>query len=245
MSGAVLVALTTSLPESIGEVRVTGLPVLLAEDASMSIETLVKVIGAAERFIAFITGILVSKYDRFPIMYGIRGRGCLRSTICPTWRDTRTQAGGWGTMPIIRCRTIPLVTWWMVIYQYYLYFPGTLDEIEDMFEVVKNIVRTDGGLAEADKGIWRSGRRKAFCLIEGDVLGGAGPGRKDCRTLQKGGYAISGVAEASWLRRGCFHAGGWKEGDSELFADLLQYELDSVAASDGGVRLYWCYRPTV
>lgn len=42
-----------------------------------------------------------------------------------------------------------------VIYQYYKYFPGTLDEIEDMWEIVRNIIRTV--IAEwekPDKGIW-------------------------------------------------------------------------------------------
>ena len=42
-----------------------------------------------------------------------------------------------------------------VIYQYYEFFPGTLDEIEDMWEIVRNISRTISTHWEKpDKGIW-------------------------------------------------------------------------------------------
>jgi GH15 family glucan-1,4-alpha-glucosidase len=42
-----------------------------------------------------------------------------------------------------------------VIYQYYEFFPGTLDEIEDMWEIVRNIIFTVSTHWEKpDKGIW-------------------------------------------------------------------------------------------
>jgi len=42
-----------------------------------------------------------------------------------------------------------------VIYQYYRNFPGTLDEIEDMWEIVQNIIRTVSAIWDKpDKGIW-------------------------------------------------------------------------------------------
>ncbi len=42
-----------------------------------------------------------------------------------------------------------------VIYQYYKVFPGTLDEIEDIWEIVRNICRTITTQWEKpDKGIW-------------------------------------------------------------------------------------------
>ena len=54
-SGAVLAALTTSIPEVIGRDRL-GLPLLLATDASMSINPGTWGIGAAKRFMEFIKG---------------------------------------------------------------------------------------------------------------------------------------------------------------------------------------------
>jgi alpha,alpha-trehalase len=42
-----------------------------------------------------------------------------------------------------------------VIYQYYQFFPGTLDEIEDIWEIVRNISRTVSTQWEQpDRGIW-------------------------------------------------------------------------------------------
>ena len=71
-SGAVLAALTTSLPESVGEVRNWDYRFCWLRDASMSIDTLLTVghQGAAKRFMTFIHNILKKKSDSFQIMYG-------------------------------------------------------------------------------------------------------------------------------------------------------------------------------
>ena len=168
-SGAVLAALTTSLPESIGEVRNWDYRFCWLRDASMSIETLVKVghRGAAERFIAFITGILYSKYDRFQIMYGIRGERVLTEYDLPHlagYKNSKPVRVGNDAYHQMQNDSFGYLM--DVIYQYYLYFPGTLDEIEDMFEVVKNIVRTVmEDWRKPDKGIWEiRGDEKHFVL---------------------------------------------------------------------------------
>ena len=84
-SGAVLVALTTSLPESIGEVRNWDYRFCWVRDASMTIDTLIymKHNYTAKRFIKFITNILRSRDDNFQIMYGIRGEKELTEEILP------------------------------------------------------------------------------------------------------------------------------------------------------------------
>ena len=53
-----------------------------------------------------------------------------------------------------------------VIYRYYRFFPGSFDEVEDMFEVVKNIVRTvSADWEKPDKGIWEiRGEEQHFVL---------------------------------------------------------------------------------
>ena len=68
-SGAVLAALTTSLPESIGEVRNWDYRFCWIRDASMSIDTLLEVghHGAARRFMSFIKSIIRKKSDSFQI----------------------------------------------------------------------------------------------------------------------------------------------------------------------------------
>jgi GH15 family glucan-1,4-alpha-glucosidase len=157
-SGAMLAALTTSLPESIGEVRNWDYRFCWLRDASMSIDTLLDVghQGAARRFMSFIKGIIRKKSDSFQIMYGIRGERILKEEILDH------LSGHENSKPVrigndaYHQRQNDSFGYLMdVIYQYYRFFPGTQDEIEDIFEVVKNIVRTiSRDWNEPDKGIW-------------------------------------------------------------------------------------------
>lgn len=157
-SGAVLAALTTSLPESIGEVRNWDYRFCWLRDASMSIDTLLYVghQGAAKRFMTFIKNILKKKSDSFQIMYGIRGERVLTEEILDH------LSGHEGSKPVrigndaYHQKQNDSFGYLMdVIFQYYRFFPGTLDEIEDMYEIVKNVVRTvTRDWHKPDKGIW-------------------------------------------------------------------------------------------
>lgn len=157
-SGAVLAALTTSLPESIGEVRNWDYRFCWLRDASMSIDTLLDVghQGAAKRFMGFIKSIIRKKSDNFQIMYGIRGERVLTEEILEHLTGHEHSAPVRIGNDAYHQRQNDSFGYLMdVIYQYYRFFPGTLDEIEDMFQVVKNIVRTvSRDWLEPDKGIW-------------------------------------------------------------------------------------------
>lgn len=157
-TGAVLAALTTSIPETIGEVRNWDYRFCWLRDASMTIETLFGMghAGAARRFIGFIKGILKSKQDVFQIMYGIRGERELHEKELP-------HLSGFENSRPVRIgnaayyqRQNDVFGYLMdVIYQYYKYFPGTLDEIEDIWEIVRMIIRTVmSDWEKPDKGIW-------------------------------------------------------------------------------------------
>ena len=84
-SGAVLAALTTSIPETIGEVRNWDYRFCWLRDASMSIDTLIHMghPNSARRFLTYIKKILVSKQDSFQIVYGIRGERDLEEVDLP------------------------------------------------------------------------------------------------------------------------------------------------------------------
>jgi len=166
-SGAVLAALTTSIPESVGEVRNWDYRFCWLRDASMSIETLLTVghQGTAKRFMTFIKNILKNKSDTFQIMYGIHGERILTETELTHlsgYKKSRPVRIGNGAYNQIQNDSFGYLM--DVIYQYYRYFPGTLDEIEDMFEVVKNIVKTViDNWQEPDNGIWEiRGEKKHF-----------------------------------------------------------------------------------
>lgn len=230
-SGAVLAALTTSLPESIGEVRNWDYRFCWLRDASMSIETLVKVghRGAAERFIAFITGILNSKYDRFQIMYGIRGERVLTEYDLPHlagYKNSKPVRVGNDAYHQMQNDSFGYLM--DVIYQYYLYFPGTLDEIEDMFEVVKNIVRTVmEDWRKPDKGIWEiRGDEKHFVLSKVMCWVALDRAEKIAVMLQKGGYADKWRCEAELIKTDVFMQ-GWKEEIQSFSQTYCNTELDS------------------
>ncbi len=157
-TGAILAALTTSIPETIGEVRNWDYRFCWLRDASMSIQTLLKMghRNTAERFIVYIKGILKSKNDSFQIMYGIRGERKLTE-------EQLNHLSGYENSKPVRIGNAAFdqkqndVFGYLldVIYQYYAFFPGTLDEIEDMWEFVRNISRTVSTQWEnPDRGIW-------------------------------------------------------------------------------------------
>lgn len=166
-SGAVLAALTTSIPEAIGETRNWDYRFCWLRDASMSIDTLLQVghAGAANRFIGFIKSILRKKSDAFQIMYGIRGERTLTEEILPNLSGYKgTQPVRIGNAAYNQKQNDTFGYLMDVIYKYYLYFPGTLDDIEDMFEIVKNIVITVmEDWEKPDKSIWEiRGKEKHF-----------------------------------------------------------------------------------
>jgi GH15 family glucan-1,4-alpha-glucosidase len=157
-TGAVLAALTTSIPETIGEVRNWDYRFCWLRDASMSIETLLKMghYYSAQSFMGYLKGILKSKSDSFQVMYGIRGEHGLDETEL-------SHLSGYENSKPVRIgnaaysqRQNDVFGYLLnVIHQYYEFFPGTLDEIEDIWEIVRNISWTVSTHWEKpDKGIW-------------------------------------------------------------------------------------------
>lgn len=229
-TGAVLAALTTSLPESIGEVRNWDYRFCWLRDASMSIETLVKVghRNAAERFIAFLNKILQSKSDKFQIMYGIRGERVLTETELPHLKGYKNSRPVRIGNDAYRQKQNDSFGYLMdVIYQYYQYFQGTLDEIEDMFQVVKNIIRTvRQDWRKPDKGIWEiRGEEKHFVLSKIMCWVAFDRAVSIARMLNQKELADKWETEANEIKEDVLKNGWKKEGFfSQTYCNL---ELDS------------------
>lgn len=157
-SGAVIAALTTSIPETIGEERNWDYRFCWIRDASMSIETLLKMghRSAAKRFMGFIKGILKSKSDSFQIMYGIDGDRNLKEEVLSHldgYADSKPVRVG--NAAYSQRQNDSLGYLMDVIYNYYLHFPGTLDEMEEMWEIVKNVVKAvSAEWRKKDQSIW-------------------------------------------------------------------------------------------
>jgi GH15 family glucan-1,4-alpha-glucosidase len=230
-TGAVLAAVTTSIPETIGEVRNWDYRFCWLRDASMSIETLMSMghQGAARRFISFVKSIIRSKNDTFQIMYGIRGERILTEEILPHF------AGYEGSSPVRignaayhQKQNDSLGYLMDVIYKYYLYFPGTLDEIEDIWEVVKNIVRTVyEEWRNPDQGIWEI-RNSSSHFVFSKVMCWVALDRavRIAQLLDKESYAGEWKKEADEIRRD-IHTNGWKEELGSFSQTYSNMEADS------------------
>ncbi len=245
-SGAVLAALTTSLPEAIGEVRNWDYRFCWLRDASMSIETLLKMghMNAAQRFLTYIESILRSKCDTFQIMYGIRSERELLETDLPHlsgYENSRPVRIGNGAYNQRQNDVFGYLL--NVIYQYYKYFPSTLAEIEDMWEIVRNISRTVSTHWEKpDKGIWEIRNEekhfvfsKVMCWVAMDRAS------KIADLLNKKFYAESWLDIANDIKDDVLK-NGWKE-DIDSFSQtydnshldaslLLMAEYGFIAAED-------------
>src|SRR5665647_2461430 len=157
-TGAVLAALTTSIPETIGHVRNWDYRFCWLRDASMSIDTLLRMghYNSALRFLTYLKGILKSKNDSFQIMYGIRGERELTEFDLPHLSGyENSKPVRIGNAAFYQKQNDVFGYLLNVIQQYYEVFPGTLDEIEDIWAVVRNISLTVSTHWEnPDKGIW-------------------------------------------------------------------------------------------
>src|SRR5450759_465291 len=157
-TGAVLAALTTSIPETIGDVRNWDYRFCWLRDASMSLETLIKMghYYSAQRFLDYLKRILKSRNDSFQIMYGIRGeRELIETELSHLSGYENSKPVRIGNAAYSQRQNDVFGYLLNIIHQYYEFFPGTLDEIEDIWEIVRNISLTVSTHWEKpDKGIW-------------------------------------------------------------------------------------------
>lgn len=248
-NGAMLAALTTSLPETVGEVRNWDYRFCWLRDASMSIETMFRVghTGAARRFMKFIQSSFMSRHD-YQIMYGIRGERKLTEVIL------EHLDGYKGSKPVrigndaYHQKQNDSFGYLMdLVWQYYRLMPGTLDEIEDMWEMVKSILAT---VAEEwrnpDKGIWEiRGEEQHFVSSKVMCWVALDRGAHIAAKLGKEEFAARWREEAEAIRRDVMEH-GWKSeiqsfsqayGNLALDSSLLLMEpYGFIAANDPHYR---------
>ena len=248
-NGAMLAALTTSLPETVGEVRNWDYRFCWLRDASMSIETMFRVghTGAARRFMKFIQSSFMSRHD-YQIMYGIRGERKLTEVILEHLDGYR------GSKPVrigndaYHQKQNDSFGYLMdLVWQYYRLMPGTLDEIEDMWEMVKSILAT---VAEEwrnpDKGIWEiRGEEQHFVSSKVMCWVALDRGARIAAKLGKEEFAARWREEAEAIRRDVMEH-GWKSeiqsfsqayGNLALDSSLLLMEpYGFIAANDPHYR---------
>ena len=167
-TGAILAALTTSLPEEIGSVRNWDYRFCWVRDASMNIAVLTTLghYRVAKRFLDFILDVIPYKDEKIQIMYGINGKKNLTEKILP-----RLQ--GYGDSKPVRIgndaykqkQNDIFGVLLDVIYQYLKIFKrNTVENREDLWTVVRTLGRhVEHNWMKKDRGIWEiRGRKKHF-----------------------------------------------------------------------------------
>ena len=161
-NGAVLASLTTSCPK-LWEKYAIGLSFLLVagclhvhrdsfQDRSCR---------CSPQIHEFIQSTFVAEHDTYQIMYGIRGERKLTEVILDHLSGYKnSQPVRIGNDAYHQRQNDSFGYLMDLIYQYYRLMPGTLDEIEDMWEMVKSIMTTVmEDWRKPDKGIGRYGAK--------------------------------------------------------------------------------------
>ena len=157
-SGAILAALTTSLPESIGEERNWDYRFCWIRDASMVVKimTLLGHFRMAKRYLNFIIDILPDKDEKIQIMYGIRGEKRL------TEHELSHLSGYENSVPVrignaaYKQKQNDIYGILLdVVYQHFELYSMDLEHSEELWTIVRNIVKIiQSNWEKPDRGIW-------------------------------------------------------------------------------------------
>ena len=214
-TGAVLAAVTTSLPETIGEVRNWDYRFCWIRDASMVIKVM-STLGhrqSAENFLQFIIDIIPHKDEKLQIMYGINGEKELTEHILDHLEGYEgSKPVRIGNAAYIQKQNDIYGILMEVIYQQFLRFETTLENSEELWTIVRGIVRiVEEHWKQPDKGIWefRSEERhftfsKLLCWVAVD------------RAVKIGEILRNGINDKKWktLRQEIYddiYHRGWNE----------------------------------
>ncbi|MGB7784974.1 MAG: glycoside hydrolase family 15 protein [Salinimicrobium sp.] len=231
-SGAVLAAATTSLPETIGEVRNWDYRFCWIRDASMVIKIMAG-LGhreSAHRFLQFIIDIIPDKDEKLQIMYSIDGKKELTEHILDHLDGYEgSKPVRIGNAAYIQKQNDIYGILMEVIYQQFLQFETTLENSEELWTIVRGIVRiVEEHWKQPDKGIWefRTEERhftfsKLLCWVAVD------------RAVKIGEILRNGVKSEHWktLRQEIYddiYEKGWNE---EMQAYTQSYGSKDLDAS--------------
>ena len=157
-SGAILAALTTSLPETIGEERNWDYRFCWIRDASMVVKIMTTLghYKLAQKYLNFIIDILPDKDEKIQIMYGIRGEKKL------TEYKLEHLAGYENSYPVrignaaYKQKQNDIYGILLdVIYQHFDMFSVSVEHSEELWTIVRNMIKiVEANWQKPDRGIW-------------------------------------------------------------------------------------------
>lgn len=157
-SGAVLAAMTTSLPESIGEVRNWDYRFCWIRDASMVIKVMTGLghMNMAARYLNFINQIIPDKDEKIQIMYGINGEKKLTEYVLGHFEGYEKSAPVRIGNAAYKQKQNDIYGILMdVIYQHFSIYNVSLAMSEELWTIVRSVVKTvEKNWKKTDRGIW-------------------------------------------------------------------------------------------
>jgi GH15 family glucan-1,4-alpha-glucosidase len=167
-TGAILAALTTSLPEEIGAVRNWDYRFCWLRDASMNIAVLTSVghYRVARRFLDFILDVIPYKDEQIQIMYGINGKKNLTEKFLPDLQGyENSKPVRIGNAAFKQKQNDIFGVLLDVIHQYLKIFKrDVVEDREDLWTVARTLGRhVERNWMKRDRGIWEiRGKKKHF-----------------------------------------------------------------------------------
>lgn len=157
-SGAVLAALTTSLPETIGEVRNWDYRFCWIRDSSMVVK-IMKQLGhnsISRQYLNFIINIVPDKDEKIQIMYGIDGQKKLIESELSHFKGYEgSKPVRIGNAAYVQKQNDIYGILLDVIYQHFKIHETSLIHSEELWTIVRNVVKiVDKNWQLPDKGIW-------------------------------------------------------------------------------------------
>lgn len=157
-SGAVLAALTTSLPETIGEVRNWDYRFCWIRDASMVVKVMKHLghNGISRRYLDFIINIMPDKDEKLQIMYGINGQKNLTEIeLLHLSGYENSSPVRIGNAAYLQKQNDIYGILLDVIYQHFKIHNTSLMISEELWTLVRNVVKiVEKNWQFPDKGIW-------------------------------------------------------------------------------------------
>jgi alpha,alpha-trehalase len=171
-TGAVLAAATTSLPEAIGEVRNWDYRFCWIRDAAMTISIFNRIahVNEAKSFLKFIMEVTPAKDEKIQIMYGIRGEKELTEYVLEHLEGYEGSAPvRVGNAAYSQKQHDIYGVLMDVIYQDMKYYQVSTQNAEELWTIVRSIVRSvSRNWQNPDQGIWEirsEGRHFTFSKL--------------------------------------------------------------------------------
>ena len=209
-TGAIIAAVTTSIPETIGEQRNWDYRYSWIRDSSMIIKALIDTghVISAERFLNFLLTVNEGKHEDIQIMYGIRGEKKLEEKILSH------LAGYNGSGPVRTGNSAYIQKqndiYGILIDAIYISmtkFPSTLDTTEELWTFVRGMIEmVASNWSKPDRGIWEiRGENRHFVFSK-----------------MLSWVAVNRACKIARMINKISYVGPWSELEEKIKTDILQ-----------------------